>query len=49
MNVTKAADWQSAIDKVVELWGQVDILVNNAGTSYENKVSEPPRMLVNWG
>ncbi|KAF4990581.1 hypothetical protein FGRMN_8396 [Fusarium graminum] len=37
LNVTKAADWQSAIDKAVELWGQVDILVNNAGTSYENK------------
>ncbi|KAI6777407.1 hypothetical protein HG530_001352 [Fusarium avenaceum] len=37
MNVTKAADWESAIDKAVELWGQVDILVNNAGTSYENK------------
>lgn len=49
MNVTKAADWQSAIDKAVELWGQVDILVNNAGTSYENKVSEMPRMLVNEG
>ncbi|KAM0342515.1 hypothetical protein ACHAPU_009489 [Fusarium lateritium] len=37
LNVTKAADWQSAIDKAVELWGQVDILVNNAGTSYANK------------
>ncbi|KAF5671206.1 short-chain dehydrogenase reductase [Fusarium heterosporum] len=37
LNVTKAADWESAIDKAVELWGQVDILVNNAGTSYANK------------
>jgi NADP-dependent 3-hydroxy acid dehydrogenase YdfG len=49
MNVTKAADWQSAIDKAVELWGQVDILVNNAGTSYENKVSETLRILVSRG
>jgi NADP-dependent 3-hydroxy acid dehydrogenase YdfG len=38
MNVTKAADWQSAVQKAVQLWGQIDILVNNAGTSYENKV-----------
>ncbi|EWZ95836.1 hypothetical protein NW765_013740 [Fusarium oxysporum] len=37
MNVTKAADWQSAVDKAVKLWGHLDILVNNAGTSYENK------------
>ena len=39
MNVTKAADWQSAVDKAVQLWGHLDILVNNAGTSYENKAS----------
>jgi NADP-dependent 3-hydroxy acid dehydrogenase YdfG len=39
MNVTKAADWQSAVEKAVQLWGHLDILVNNAGTSYENKVS----------
>ncbi|KAF5692933.1 short-chain dehydrogenase reductase [Fusarium denticulatum] len=38
MNVTKAADWQSAVDKAVQLWGHLDILVNNAGTSYENKL-----------
>ncbi|KAI1024810.1 hypothetical protein LB503_007051 [Fusarium chuoi] len=42
MNVTRAADWQSAVDKAVQLWGHLDILVNNAGTSYENKAS-------NWG
>ncbi|KAI1008669.1 hypothetical protein LB504_002058 [Fusarium proliferatum] len=40
MNVTKAADWQSAVDKAVQLWGHLDILVNNAGTSYENKAKE---------
>lgn len=38
MNVTKAADWQSAVEKAVQTWGHVDILVNNAGTSYQNKV-----------
>jgi NAD(P)-dependent dehydrogenase (short-subunit alcohol dehydrogenase family) len=37
MNVTKAGDWQSAVDKAVQTWGHVDILVNNAGTSYQNK------------
>ncbi|KAI1070620.1 hypothetical protein LB507_006725 [Fusarium sp. FIESC RH6] len=37
MNVTKAADWQSAVEKAVATWGHVDILVNNAGTSYQNK------------
>ncbi|KAJ4013338.1 hypothetical protein NW752_007635 [Fusarium irregulare] len=36
-NVTKAADWQSAVEKAVQTWGHVDILVNNAGTSYPNK------------
>lgn len=39
VNVTKAADWDAAIAKAVELWGKVDVLVNNAGTSYANKVS----------
>lgn len=38
MNVSKADDWEVAIDKAVQLWGKVDILVNNAGTSYKNKV-----------
>ena len=38
MNVTRAADWQSAVEKAVQTWGHVDVLVNNAGTSYENKV-----------
>lgn len=38
MNVTKGEDWQRAVDKAVQLWGQVDILVNNAGTTYPNKV-----------
>lgn len=38
MNVTKAADWQAAVAKAVQIWGHIDILVNNAGTSYENKV-----------
>lgn len=42
MDVSKAADWQTAIDKTVKLWGKVDILVNNAGTSYSNKVREWP-------
>lgn len=40
MNVSKAEDWQAAIDKAVQLWGKVDILVNNAGTSYKNKVNK---------
>lgn len=46
MNVTKAADWQSAVDKAAQLWGHLDILVNNAGTSYENKAS---RLRLNYG
>ncbi|KAH6697167.1 hypothetical protein F5X68DRAFT_272187 [Plectosphaerella plurivora] len=37
MNVTKAADWDAAVENAVQLWGRVDILVNNAGTSYQNK------------
>ncbi|KAJ3518954.1 hypothetical protein NM208_g14317 [Fusarium decemcellulare] len=37
MNVSKAADWQEAVDKAIQLWGKLDILVNNAGTSYSNK------------
>lgn len=37
MNVSKADDWEVAIDEAVQLWGKVDILVNNAGTSYKNK------------
>ncbi|KAF2013783.1 oxidoreductase ucpA [Aaosphaeria arxii CBS 175.79] len=37
MDVTKAADWKSAMDAATQKWGKVDILVNNAGTSYVNK------------
>ncbi|KAF2184258.1 oxidoreductase ucpA [Zopfia rhizophila CBS 207.26] len=37
MDVTKAADWKSAMDAAVKHFGKVDILVNNAGTSYRNK------------
>ena len=40
LNVTKGEHWQTAINKAVELWGQIDILVNNAGTTYPNKVSK---------
>ncbi|KAF5563485.1 short-chain alcohol dehydrogenase [Fusarium napiforme] len=47
MNVTKAADWQSAVEKAVQLWGHLDILVNNAGTSYENKAKFDKVMSVN--
>jgi hypothetical protein len=37
MDVTKFADWKSAMDAAIQIWGKVDILVNNAGTSYRNK------------
>jgi NADP-dependent 3-hydroxy acid dehydrogenase YdfG len=40
VDVTRAADWDAAIETAVKLWGRVDILVNNAGTSYQNKASE---------
>jgi NADP-dependent 3-hydroxy acid dehydrogenase YdfG len=48
MNVSKAEDWQAAIDKAVQLWGKVDILVNNAGTSYKNKVTRAQDTPVCW-
>lgn len=37
MDVTKAADWKSAVETAIQKWGKADILVNNAGTSYTNK------------
>jgi NAD(P)-dependent dehydrogenase (short-subunit alcohol dehydrogenase family) len=37
MDVTKSADWKSAMDAVIQKFGRCDILVNNAGTSYRNK------------
>lgn len=37
MDVTKSADWKSAMDTVLQKFGRCDILVNNAGTSYRNK------------
>lgn len=37
MDVTKAADWKTAIDAAIQKFGKCDVLVNNAGTSYKNK------------
>ncbi|KAF2138393.1 uncharacterized protein K452DRAFT_290977 [Aplosporella prunicola CBS 121167] len=37
MDVSKAAEWDAAIDAAIKAWGKIDILVNNAGTSYKNK------------
>lgn len=37
MDVTKAADWKSAVDAAIQKFGKCDVLVNNAGTSYRNK------------
>lgn len=37
LNVTRRSDWDAAIERIMEEFGQIDILVNNAGTSYKNK------------
>ena len=31
LDVTQESDWQSAVSKTVDLYGQVNILINNAG------------------
>ena len=37
--MTKAADWQAAVDKVLAQFGKIDILINNAGWTYRLKDS----------
>lgn len=39
MDVTKAADWKTAVDGAVSRFGKIDILVNNAGWTYRRKES----------
>lgn len=38
-DVTKAVDWQAAVDTTLAQFGKVDILVNNAGWTYRRKDS----------
>lgn len=38
-DVTKAIDWQAAVDMTLAQFGKVDILVNNAGWTYRRKDS----------
>ncbi|KAF9893001.1 hypothetical protein FE257_012412 [Aspergillus nanangensis] len=38
-DVTKAADWQAAVDQTLGQYGKIDILVNNAGWTYRRKES----------
>lgn len=42
MDVTVAADWDSAVGECERIWGRLDVVVNNAGTSYKNKVRSFP-------
>ncbi|KAL2811005.1 hypothetical protein BJX63DRAFT_422717 [Aspergillus granulosus] len=37
MDVTKADDWNAAIELAFSRFGRLDILVNNAGTTHRNK------------
>ena len=38
-DVTKATDWQAAVDEAISQFGKIDILVNNAGWTYRLKES----------
>lgn len=38
MDVTKAEDWDAAVQECEKTWGRLDVVVNNAGTSYKSKV-----------
>lgn len=35
--MTKRADWDAALERILKEFGKLDILINNAGTSYKNK------------
>lgn len=39
-DVSKATDVESAIDSVIERWGQIDVLVNNAGITRNRLIHE---------
>lgn len=41
-DVSKAADVHAAVDKAIQVLGQIDILVNNAGVSWSSPAEEMP-------
>ena len=40
LDVTREADWEEALDAVVQRWGRLDILVANAGISAASALTE---------
>lgn len=39
MDVTKASNWNSAVEQAISRYGKIDILINNAGWTYRRKDS----------
>ena len=40
LDVTQESDWQSAVSKTVDLYGQVNILINNAANDERHKIED---------